>query len=104
MQDWVDKQEDRMVGLARRGSPVPASVSQGQWLLWADATAGLGVFERLGWGLKGWLFWWQQRHLWKMLMDGVPTSAMWRLFNEGKRKSWAGAAAELERLNREVNL
>ncbi|KAG9251174.1 flavin monooxygenase-like protein [Emericellopsis atlantica] len=103
MQNWVARQEERMVALAQRGSPVPASVPQREWLLWADATAGLGVFERLGWGLRGWLFWWQERDLWRMLMDGVLTSVMWRLFDQGKRKPWTGARAELERLNQEAN-
>ncbi|KAI6780778.1 Dimethylaniline monooxygenase [N-oxide-forming]-like protein [Emericellopsis cladophorae] len=103
MQKWVDKQEERMVALAHRGSPIPASVPQRQWLVWANATAGLGVFERLGWGPKGWLFWWQQRDVWRMLMDGVLTSVMWRLFDQRKRKPWAGARAELERLNKEAN-
>ncbi|KAJ4262725.1 hypothetical protein NW757_000981 [Fusarium falciforme] len=72
MHRWMDQQEQRITGM--------------------------GVEEHLGWGWKGWLFWWRERPLWKMLMDGPQTAAAWRLF-DGKRKKWDGARAEIERAN-----
>ncbi len=88
--------------MAHQGAPVPAWVQQGQWLFWADRTAGCGVYDRLGWGVKGWQFWWNERELWKLVMDGVMTSVVWRLFDEGKRKAWDGARGEMERVNEEA--
>ncbi|KAM5384325.1 hypothetical protein ACJZ2D_001630 [Fusarium nematophilum] len=98
MECWMDRQEQRISGLAQRGAVIPASVPAREWLLWADRTAGMGVEEHLGWGLKGWLFWWRERNLWRMLMDGPQTAAAWRLF-DGKRKKWDGARSEVERAN-----
>jgi dimethylaniline monooxygenase (N-oxide forming) len=102
MSRWMDKQTERMAGLAHRGTPVVASVPQSDWLRWANETAGAGLYERMGWGGKGWRFWWTDRELYKMVMDGVLTSASWRLFDEGKRKSWPQARDEIVRLNREA--
>lgn len=102
MSHWVDGQTDRMVMLAHKGTPVVASVPQLEWLQWADRTAGAGVFERLGWGAKGWSFWLKDRELYRMLMDGVLTSASWRLFDEGKRRPWPEAEEEIVRLNKEA--
>ncbi|VUC25460.1 unnamed protein product [Clonostachys rosea] len=101
-QKWVDNQNKRVSKLALRGSPVPASVPQMEWTRWADKTAGTGVLDRLGWGWKGWVFWWKERKFWRILMDGLLTSACWRIFDEGKRKPWAGARAEVMRLNEEA--
>ncbi|RMJ18789.1 hypothetical protein CDV36_001567 [Fusarium kuroshium] len=101
MNRWMDQQEQRISRLAQRGTVIPASVPAREWLVWADRTAGMGVEEHLGWGWKGWLFWWRERPLWKMLMDGPQTAAAWRLF-DGKRKKWDGARVEIERAN-EVN-
>lgn len=99
MRRWADDNAARMADLASRGPPMPALVQPGEWLAWADKTAGTGVFDRLGWGAKGWKFWWTDKEMWSMLMDGVMTSAMWRLFDEGKRKPWDGARREIQRLN-----
>ncbi|KAF7546689.1 hypothetical protein G7Z17_g8245 [Cylindrodendrum hubeiense] len=98
MEQWMDQQEKRISSLAQRGTVIPASVPARDWLIWADKTAGMGVEEHLGWGLKGWLFWLKQGSLWSMLMDGPQTSAAWRLF-DGRRKKWDGARAEIEQAN-----
>lgn len=102
MSRWMDGQTDRIVKLAHKGTPVVASVPQLEWLRWADGVAGTGVFERMGWGAKGWAFWMRDRELYNMIMDGVLTSASWRLFDEGKRKPWPGARKEIVRLNKEA--
>lgn len=101
MQRWMDRHEERICSLAQTGPVLPASLPQGEWLAWADKIAGLGAAEHLGWGLKGWLFWWRERRLWKMVMDGPLTAALWRLF-PGRRKCWDGARAQIERINEEV--
>ncbi|RFU78992.1 hypothetical protein TARUN_3223 [Trichoderma arundinaceum] len=101
LQYWVDRQEKRICGLAQRGAVIPATVPPSEWLLWADRTAGMGVEEHVGWGWKGWLFWWRERKLWKMVMDGPFTSVFWRLF-PGRRKRWDGARAEIMRVNKVI--
>ncbi|KAI5458602.1 flavin monooxygenase-like protein [Mariannaea sp. PMI_226] len=98
MERWMNVQEKRISSLAQRGTVIPASVPAREWLKWADTTAGMGVEEHLGWGWKGWMFWLKDRILWRMLMDGQPTAAIWRLF-DGKRKSWPHARAEIEYAN-----
>ncbi|KAF4126106.1 dimethylaniline monooxygenase (N-oxide forming) [Geosmithia morbida] len=103
MERWADAQQERLCALARRGTPVPAAVPQLEWLTWADETMGAGVIGRLGWGCKGWSFWWRDRAMWSMLMDGVLTSSMWRLFDEGKRKPWDGARETIIAANAEAD-
>ncbi|KAL6414436.1 FAD/NAD(P)-binding domain-containing protein [Ilyonectria robusta] len=98
MEKWMDRQEKRISSLAQRGTVIPASVSARDWLIWADKTAGMGVEEHLGWGWNGWLFWLKHGSLWKMLMDGPQTAAVWRLF-DGRRRKWDGARAEIEQAN-----
>lgn len=95
---WADAQERKISKMAQRGTVIPASVSPRQWLVWADATVGAGVEEHTGWGWTGWKFWWTERRLYGLIMDGVLTSAVWRLFR-GKRKAWSGARDEIERAN-----
>jgi dimethylaniline monooxygenase (N-oxide forming) len=99
MERWVQRQERRITATARRGTVIPASVAPREWLVWADATAGMGIEEHTGWGPKGWAFWWREPRLARQVMDGVLTAAMWRLFESGKRKPWEGARAEIERAN-----
>ncbi|KAF7558843.1 hypothetical protein G7046_g5305 [Stylonectria norvegica] len=98
MNRWMDRQEKRIIGLAQRGTVIPAAMPAREWLVWADATAGMGLEDHLGWGWTGWSFWLRERKLWNMLMDGPLTSAAWRLF-EGKRKRWDGAREEIEWAN-----
>ncbi|OAA69551.1 dimethylaniline monooxygenase 2 [Cordyceps fumosorosea ARSEF 2679] len=108
MERWMDAQAAYVAGLARRATIVPATVDMRAWLAWADETAGLGVERRVGrwFGSACWAFWWREHRLYNMIDRGVLTSAVWRLFEEGKRKAWDGARAEVERLNEkhEANL
>lgn len=103
MARWVDRQEVRISRLSQHGAVIPATVPQREWLLWADKTAGMGVEEHTGWGWRGWWFWWTNRELWHLVMDGVSAAAIWRLF-VGKRKAWDGARGEIERINRTARL
>lgn len=97
----VDVQHDFICAIAKEGSAVPGWVRQGEWVSWANDAAGTGVNERLGWGWAGWKFWFQDRAFCKLLMDGIYTPFMFRVF-DGKRKTWDGAKAEIERVNQSV--
>ena len=98
----VDKQHDFICDIAKEGSAVPGWVRQGEWVTWANDAAGTGVNEHLGWGLKAWKFWFQDRAFYKLLMDGIHTPFLWRVFEGEKRKAWEGARTEIEKVNRAV--
>ncbi|SCV61125.1 flavin depend monooxygenase that catalyses the oxidation of rubrofusarin to 9-hydroxyrubrofusarin [Fusarium fujikuroi] len=99
----TDKHHETICKLANRGSVVPGWLRQSDWLAWADKAAGSQVYEHLGWGLKGWKLWWNDRALYRMLMDGVFTPFVWRVFDgEGKRKKWDGAREAIEKVNVEL--
>lgn len=98
MNQAVDKQHEYICSIAKDGSAIPGWVKQGEWIRWANDAAGTGVNEYLGWTAKGWRFWWQDRAFYKLLMDGIHTPFLWRVF-DGKRKKWESARAEIEKVN-----
>ncbi|KIW81362.1 hypothetical protein Z517_04387 [Fonsecaea pedrosoi CBS 271.37] len=62
------------------------------WNDWLDETSGCRVNEHLGYGRKGWAFWWNDRKFCNALMDGIYSPHVYRLFDSnGRRKVWAGA-------------
>lgn len=99
MTRWVDRQHEFICNIAKHGSVIPGWVREGEWMAWANAAAGTGVDEYLGWGWKGWMFWLREGSLYKLLMDGVYSPHIYRVFEGGKRKAWDGALAEIERVN-----
>ena len=68
---------------------------------WMNATAGTGLNEHLGWGWTGWKWWWNNRELYRMIMSGVQTPFLYRLFEQrpGRRESWDGARAAIYKAN-----
>ncbi|KAL7938320.1 flavin-binding monooxygenase-like domain-containing protein [Trichoderma chlorosporum] len=68
---------------------------------WLNAAAGTGIMERLeGWGWEAWKFWFKNRTLYKLIMDGPNVSAVYRLFDMGRgRRPWVGARAAIEKAN-----
>ncbi|EPS42633.1 hypothetical protein H072_3365 [Dactylellina haptotyla CBS 200.50] len=72
---------------------------------WLNEAAGTGVNQKLGWGWQGWKFWWQDRELYYLLMDGVDTAFLQRLFDvrgEKGRKRWEGARDAILRSNGKI--
>ncbi|CAH0058478.1 unnamed protein product [Clonostachys solani] len=65
---------------------------------WLHQAAGTGM-ESLGWGWKGWKFWWQDPEMYRLMNDGVETAHMYRYFETGKRKTWAGAREAIIHVN-----
>ncbi|KAF3918752.1 hypothetical protein ABW21_db0200991 [Orbilia brochopaga] len=67
-----------------------------------NAASGNGVNESLGWGWEGWKFWLREPRLYYLIMDGVDTSHLQRLFDgkgERGRKKWDGARDAILRAN-----
>ena len=82
-------------------NPPPKLVNQGEWRAWLHAAAGTGVNEKLGYGLQGWLFWFRERQLCSLLMTGIDTPFVSRLFG-GRRKRWPGARQAIESANHDL--
>lgn len=99
MSSAVDAHHALVCRRAKQG-PTPGTwVRQSSWEPWAQATAGTGLAENLGWGWQGWAFWWRNRAYYKLLVNGIYSPFLLRVF-DGKRKKWDGAREAIERLNR----
>lgn len=58
--------------------------------------------ENLGWGLKGWRFWFRDPKMSWMMNNGVETAHAFRYFETGKRRTWEGAREAIVRANEAV--
>ncbi|KAL5120447.1 hypothetical protein ACEQ8H_001737 [Pleosporales sp. CAS-2024a] len=86
--------------LASRGHNVsPGNVEGGPWMARMNELAGTGVDDYLGYGGKGWWFWIRNFRLSNLLMGGIWSPCMYRLFETGKRKAWSGAREAVEKAN-----
>lgn len=65
--------------------------------------AGTGM-ENLGWGWKGWKFWFKDPKMSYMMNNGVETAHAFRYFETGKRKKWPGARDAIIHLNKLVTI
>ena len=74
---------------------------QGNFATWLCEVTGNGVHDYLGWSLKAWKFWWNERQLYRLIMDGVLAPYVYRLFDgrENGRKKWDGARDAIMREN-----
>jgi dimethylaniline monooxygenase (N-oxide forming) len=76
--------------LARGDSVYCGIVRPGPWYKFLNSAAGTGVDKNLRYGWEGWKIWWQERKLSNLMMRGVMTPYMHRVF-DGRRKNWDGA-------------
>ena len=60
--------------------------------------AGTGM-ENLGWGWKGWKFFFQDPKMSYLMNNGVETAHAFRYFETGKRKTWPGAREAILHMN-----
>ncbi|KAH7394578.1 dimethylaniline monooxygenase 2 [Pyrenochaeta sp. MPI-SDFR-AT-0127] len=98
----VEKHHAWLADLAHGGHNIsPGTTDAGPWMRAMDHLAGTGVNDYLGYGLKGWLFWLQERTYCNLLMGGIWSPHIHRVF-EGKRKAWGNARQEIERVNEAV--
>ena len=68
---------------------------------WLNEAAGNRVNQCLGWGWEGWKFWFRERKLCHLILWGIDTPFVYRLFEgeEGARKAWDGAREAIFRAN-----
>jgi dimethylaniline monooxygenase (N-oxide forming) len=99
MDEAMDRHHEWLVEQAQRTCNVsPGQCDAGTWVTAMDDLAGTGVNEYLGYGWKGWLFWLRERSFCNLLMGGIWSPHIHRMF-EGKRKRWDGAREAIERVN-----
>ncbi|KUJ13257.1 putative dimethylaniline monooxygenase [Mollisia scopiformis] len=60
--------------------------------------AGTGM-ENLGWGWKGWKFWFRDPKMSYLINNGVETAHAFRYFETGKRRAWPGARDAILHMN-----
>ena len=66
-------------------------------LAWLDETAGTGLFKHFGlFSWTAWRFWWSDPEFYTLCKTGLLSPALWRLFDMGRRKPWAGAKAQIK--------
>ncbi|KAE9573061.1 hypothetical protein CGMCC3_g10788 [Colletotrichum fructicola] len=80
------------------GAPL-GSGQQYPWFRFVHEMAGTGMYEYLGWGWKGWQFWWQDREFYRLVAWGAYSPHIYRLFETGKRKTWPGAREAIIKVN-----
>jgi dimethylaniline monooxygenase (N-oxide forming) len=103
METAVDKHHAWLADYAKRIHNVsPGQCKAGEWVRAMDDLGGTGVNEYLGYGWKGWLFWLRERKFCNMLMGGIWSPHIHRVFSTGKRKWWDGAREAIERVNERV--
>ncbi len=68
---------------------------------WLNEVSGNGVNDALGWGWEGWSFWWKERELYGLIVGGINTPFLYRLFEgrKGSRKRFEGAREAIYRAN-----
>jgi dimethylaniline monooxygenase (N-oxide forming) len=99
MEREVDRHHVWLTDLAARGFNVsPGNVDAGPWMRVMNELAGTGVNEYLGYGWRGWWFWMKDRRFCNLLMGGLWSPCIYRVF-EGKRKSWEGAREAIGKVN-----
>lgn len=101
MERWCDENLDQNVKLVKTWRISKTGTNSVTLERWLNDAAGTGVNEALGWGWEGWKFWWKERELYKLIMDGISSPFLYRFFEGkvGSRKRWEGARDAIYRAN-----
>lgn len=86
----IDKHHEWVKELGKDDSVYTGIVRPGTWYAFLNSATGTSVDENLGYGSEGWRFWMRDRKLSDIMMRGVMTPFIYRVFN-GKRKKWESA-------------
>ncbi|KAK9234245.1 flavin monooxygenase-like protein [Lipomyces kononenkoae] len=99
----IDAHHSWLCSLAKGETVYPGIIQEGPWMHWLHDAAGTGVNENLGYGFKGWFFWLRNPQFCNLLMGGLASVHVFRLFN-GRRKKWDEAKAAILRANENAKL
>ncbi len=99
----IDKHHEWVRSLGRDDSVYTGIVRPGPWYAFLNRAAGTGVDENLGYGWEGWKFWMRERKLSGLMLKGVMTPFMYRVF-EGRRKKWEGSKEAIFHANEHVKV
>jgi dimethylaniline monooxygenase (N-oxide forming) len=104
MSAWCDANYARNLATLKNGRLQKVGADPGELEKWLNELAGNGMNEMLGWGnWEAWKFWWNERELYNLIMDGIDTPFVYRLFESprGKlgRPSWDGAREAIYKAN-----
>ena len=99
-QDYLTWREDTIKQYNAKSTFYTVFVPMADHVNWVDSTAGLGIRRHFGlverWtNLDAWRFWWNDRKLYYQCLNGITSPAIFRLFDMGKRKTWAGARGQV---------
>lgn len=78
-----------------------SAVKQWEFQGFLHRAAGTGM-ENVGWGWKGWKFWFQDRKMYHLINHGPETAHGFRYFDTGRRKKWDGAREAIIHINEVV--
>lgn len=102
MEHHIDEHQRWIANRWRIDPNTPTSaVKTWEYQGWLHKSAGTGM-DSLGWGWKGWKFWWQDRKMYKLMNDGVETAHMYRFFESDRRRAWPGARDAIVHMNEVV--
>jgi dimethylaniline monooxygenase (N-oxide forming) len=104
MNETIDKHHEWVKSLADGDTVYAGIVNPGPYYTFLNNAAGTRVDEKLGYGLEGWKFWFKERKLCNLIMRGVMTPYMYRIFDGGKRKQWEGARDAIIHANEHAKL
>lgn len=104
MEKHVDSHQEWVAARWRLDHDIDTSmVKTWEYQSFLHKAAGTGM-ENLGWGWKGWKFWFQDPKMSYMMNNGVETAHAFRYFETGKRKAWPGARDAIIHMNELVKM
>jgi dimethylaniline monooxygenase (N-oxide forming) len=105
MDTWIDVQQEWLAS-RWRAEPTgfdPSVVKTWEFQAFLHDVAGTGM-ENLGYGWKGWKFFFTDPKMSYLMNNGVETAHAFRYFETGKRKTWDGARDAIIKANEAVKV
>lgn len=104
MEKHIDNHHIWVASRWRMDNKVDVSmVKTWEYQSWLHKAAGTGM-ENLGWGWKGWKFWFRDPKMSYLMNNGVETAHAFRYFETGKRRAWPGARDAIIHMNELVKM
>jgi len=104
METWCDKNYAENLALMTDWHIHKVGMDPRELEKWLNEVTANGMNEMFGWtSWEAWKFWWNERELYKLIMDGVDTPFVYKLFDSPRgemgRKSWEGAREAIYKTN-----